>query len=320
MNLEKARAVFFELVANVPAEQWDARLAELAGDDEELRRRVALLLAAHRNAGSFLDSPAPGLGRTVDQPIHEGPGTVIGPYKLLEQIGEGGFGVVFMAEQTRAGPPQGRAEGHQAGHGHAAGGRPLRGRAAGAGDHGPPEHRQGVRRRRRRDSGRPVLRDGAGQGRADHRVLRPEPPDVRDNGWNCSSRSARRCSTPTRRGSSTATSSRPTCWSRCTTTTPVPKVIDFGVAKALGQELTDKTLFTGFAQMIGTPLYMRPEQAGQSGLDIDTRSDIYSLGVLLYELLTGTTPFDKERLHAGGLRRDAPHHPRGGAAEAEHRG
>src|SRR5207247_3036418 len=78
-------------------------------------------------------------------------------------------------------------------------------------------------------------------------------------------------------------------------TTPVPKVIDFGIAKALGQELTDKTLFTGFAQMMGTPLYMSPEQAGQSGLDIDTRSDIYSLGVLLYELLTGTTPFDKER-------------------------
>jgi serine/threonine-protein kinase len=72
-------------------------------------------------------------------------------------------------------------------------------------------------------------------------------------------------------------------------------VIDFGVAKALGQELTDKTLVTGFAQIIGTPLYMSPEQAGQSGLDMDTRSDIYSLGVLLYELLTGTTPFEKER-------------------------
>src|SRR5690242_5335527 len=78
-------------------------------------------------------------------------------------------------------------------------------------------------------------------------------------------------------------------------TTPVIKVIDFGVAKALGQELTDKTLFTGFAQMVGTPLYMSPEQAGQSGLDVDTRSDIYSLGVLLYELLTGTTPFNKGR-------------------------
>jgi len=79
-------------------------------------------------------------------------------------------------------------------------------------------------------------------------------------------------------------------------TTPVVKVIDFGVAKALGQELTEKTLFTGFAQMIGTPLYMSPEQAGQSSLDVDTRSDIYSLGVMLYELLTGTTPFDRARL------------------------
>ena len=81
---------------------------------------------------------------------------------------------------------------------------------------------------------------------------------------------------------------------------PVVKVIDFGIAKALGQQLTDKTLVTGFAQMIGTPLYMSPEQAGMSGLDIDTRSDIYSLGVLLYELLTGITPFDKERLRAAG--------------------
>jgi serine/threonine-protein kinase len=83
-------------------------------------------------------------------------------------------------------------------------------------------------------------------------------------------------------------------------TTPVVKVIDFGVAKALGQELTDKTLFTGLAQLIGTPLYMSPEQAGMSDLDVDTRSDIYSLGVLLYELLTGTTPFDRERFKQAG--------------------
>src|SRR5437762_4251764 len=78
-------------------------------------------------------------------------------------------------------------------------------------------------------------------------------------------------------------------------TTPVVKVIDFGVAKALGQTLTDKTLFTAFAQMVGTPLYMSPEQAGQSGLDVDTRCDVYSPGVPLYELLTGSTPFSMER-------------------------
>src|SRR5262249_49189841 len=78
-------------------------------------------------------------------------------------------------------------------------------------------------------------------------------------------------------------------------TTPVVKVIDFGVAKALGQELTDKTLFTGFAQMVGPPLTMSPGQAGRGGLAVDTRPDVYSLGVLLYELLTGTTPFTAER-------------------------
>jgi len=83
--------------------------------------------------------------------------------------------------------------------------------------------------------------------------------------------------------------------------TPVVKVIDFGLAKALNQELTQRTLFTQFAQIIGTPLYMSPEQAEMSGLDVDTRSDVYSLGVLLYELLTGTTPFDKEALSKAGL-------------------
>ena len=81
------------------------------------------------------------------------------------------------------------------------------------------------------------------------------------SGWSCSSRSARRCSTPTRRGSSTATSSRPTCWSTLHDGRPVPKVIDFGVAKATGQRLTEQTLFTEFGTVVGTPEYMSPEQA-----------------------------------------------------------
>src|SRR5262245_399801 len=82
---------------------------------------------------------------------------------------------------------------------------------------------------------------------------------------------------------------------------PVPKVIDFGIAKATQQELTDKTVYTQLQQFVGTPAYMSPEQAEMSGLDIDTRSDIYSLGVLLYELLTGRTPFDPKELMSQGI-------------------
>src|SRR5436190_21176775 len=82
---------------------------------------------------------------------------------------------------------------------------------------------------------------------------------------------------------------------------PVAKVIDFGVAKAVGQQLTERTVYTAHTQLVGTPLYMSPEQADLSSSDVDTRSDVYSLGVLLYELLTGTTPFDKDRLKSVGF-------------------
>jgi serine/threonine protein kinase len=97
---------------------------------------------------------------------------------------------------------------------------------------------------------------------------------------------------------------------------PIPKVIDFGIAKATSGDLTPKTLFTEHRQMIGTPAYMSPEQAEMSSLDVDTRSDVYSLGVLLYELLTGTTPFDTQTLLAAGraemmraIREEEPHTP-----------
>ena len=82
---------------------------------------------------------------------------------------------------------------------------------------------------------------------------------------------------------------------------PIVKVIDFGVAKAIGQQLTDHTVYTAYTQMIGTPLYMSPEQAEINAVDVDIRSDVYSLGVLLYELLTGVTPFDRERFSTAGF-------------------
>ena len=97
---------------------------------------------------------------------------------------------------------------------------------------------------------------------------------------------------------------------------PVPKIIDFGIAKATTGQLTERSVFTHYGQMIGTPLYMSPEQAEMSGLDVDTRSDIYSLGMMLYELLTGSTPFDQERVQKAGydeirrmIREDEPPRP-----------
>ena len=101
---------------------------------------------------------------------------------------------------------------------------------------------------------------------------------------------------------------------------PVPKIIDFGVAKATTQHLTERTLFTELGVLVGTPEYMSPEQAEMGGLDIDTRTDVYALGVLLYELLTGALPFDRKELRQAGLRRDPADHPREGAAAAEHAG
>ena len=101
---------------------------------------------------------------------------------------------------------------------------------------------------------------------------------------------------------------------------PVPKVIDFGVAKATGPRLTDQTLYTEFGAVVGTLEYMSPEQAELNQLDIDTRSDIYSLGVLLYELLTGSTPLEHKRLEGGVVPRNPAGDPRGGVAAAEHGG
>ncbi|HZN65127.1 MAG TPA: serine/threonine-protein kinase, partial [Tepidisphaeraceae bacterium] len=231
--------------------------------------------------------------RTVGLGTGERPGSTIGRYKVLERIGEGGFGVVYMAEQ------------HQ----------PVRRRVALKVIKAGMDTRQVVARFEAERQALAIM---------DH----PNIAKVFDGGMTDSGRPYfvmelvkgepiteycdRNQLTPRQRLELFASVCQAVQHAHqkgiihrdikpsnvlvmMHDTTPVVKVIDFGVAKALGQELTEKTLFTGFAQILGTPLYMSPEQAGQSGLDIDTRSDIYSLGVLLYELLTGTTPFSKER-------------------------
>jgi WD40 repeat protein len=272
-----------------------AYLDEACKGDDNLRRGVDALLEVHDRVGSFLEAPLANVVSPAADPLPARPGTVIGPYKLLEQIGEGGFGIVYMAEQqqpvrrkvalkvikpgmdTKQVIARFEAE-RQAlalmDHPHIA--RVL---DAGATDTGRPyfvmELVRGIPITQFCDKNRLTPRERlelfgavcqavqhAHQKGIIHRDLKPSNVLI-----------------------------------TLQVGTPVVKVIDFGIAKALGQErLTEKTLCTGFAQMLGTPLYMSPEQAEMSGQDADPRTDIYSLGVLLYELLTGTTPFDKERL------------------------
>src|SRR5579884_2310034 len=294
-EFRRIKEIFLAAVEKPDPAERDAYLREACGPDEDLRRQVDALLGNHAQAGSFLESPAPGPVATADPPPGgERPGTVIGPYKLLEQIGEGGMGAVWMAQQTepvkrlvavkliKAGMDSrqviARFEAERQAlalmdHPHIA--RVLDAGTTGAGrpyfvmdlvkgvpitrycdeNHLPP--------RQRLELFVSVCQavQHAHQKGIIHRDLKPSNVLVALYDGR-----------------------------------PVPKVIDFGVAKATGHKLTEHTLVTGFGAVVATLEYMSPEQAELNQLDIDTRSDIYSLGVLLYELLTGSTPLEKMRL------------------------
>jgi WD40 repeat protein/serine/threonine protein kinase len=291
-----------------PAERA-AFLDRACAGDADLRGRLDKLLARHAAAGDFLGPPGPlptpaagGVsdGRpTVDLPCDRGDGGVIGPYKLVEVIGEGGMGTVWLAQQ-----------------------------------HEPVKRLVALKVIKAGMDSRNVLARFEAERQALALMDHPNIAKVLDAGSTPDGRPFfvmelvkgvpitkfcdERKLTPRERLELFV----PVCQAvqhahqkgvihrdlkpnnilvALYDGRPVPKVIDFGIAKAAGQPLTERTLVTGLGAVVGTPEYMSPEQAELNQLDIDTRSDIYSLGVLLYELLTGTTPLQRKRVKEAAL-------------------
>ncbi|MBX3394157.1 MAG: serine/threonine protein kinase [Phycisphaerae bacterium] len=305
------RRIFDQALA-LPASERAAFLDSACGDNRSLREAVEKLLAGHDSAGSFLESPTIkdihdseetiSLNQETMQmtrPIREAPGAEIGPYKLLQVIGEGGFGLVFLAEQRE-----------------------------------PVKRRVALKVIKLGMDTKQVIARFEAERQALAMMDHPNIARVFDGGATATGRpyfvmelvKGEPITDFCDRHSFSIRQRLELFEQVCTAVQhahikgiihrdikpsnvlvsmqddrPVAKVIDFGIAKATNAQLTEKTFFTEHKQMIGTPQYMSPEQAAGDP-NIDTRSDVYSLGVLLYELLTGTTPFDARRLRSAAFK------------------
>jgi serine/threonine protein kinase len=306
---DRIKAIFNEALA-LPADERGPVLDRECAGDNRLRAEVEALLESKNEIKAIDPEDEP----TAESAITESVGTSIGRYKLLQQIGEGGFGTVYMAEQEE----------------------PVRRRVA------LKIIKLGM------DTKQVIARFEA-ERQALALMEHPNIAKVFDAGATETGRpyfvmelvrgvpitdycDQNRLGTTERLDLFMAVCGavqhahqkgvihrdiKPTnVMVTLHDGTPVPKIIDFGIAKATNQRLTERTLFTEYNQFIGTPAYMSPEQAEMSGLDVDTRSDIYSLGVLLYELLTGTTPLDTQQFRKAAyteiqrlIREEEPHRP-----------
>jgi serine/threonine protein kinase/WD40 repeat protein len=286
------RGIFCEAVIRKTFREQAEYLDKACAAKPELRARVEALLRADREAGEFLKE-TPGASTEIEAELRLGQS--IGPYSLLEEIGEGGFGLVFLAEQQY----------------------PVRRHVAIKVLKPGMDSRQVIARFEAERQALAlmdhpniarVLDAGATASGRPHFVMElargvPLTDYCDRNGLTTDQRLklfATVCDA-VQHAHQKGIIHRDLKPSNLLVTqldgVPVVKVIDFGIAKAIGQSLTNHTLHTGALQIMGTPLYMSPEQAELGGLDVDTRTDVYSLGVVLYELLTGTTPFDKQRMH-----------------------
>ena len=298
-KLKDIKLIFAQALTKESDKEVSDYLDEICGQDLALRKDVDSLLVAHRKEGKFLDVLITEPDITLDDsPISESPGTTIGNYKLLKKIGEGGMAVVYSAQQEKPIKRKVAIKIIKLGMDtkQVIGRFDIERQALALMDH---QNIAKIHDAGATETGRPyfVMELVEGQSITEYCDKNNLTTKERLNLFISVCNAVQHAH---QKGIIHRDIKPTNVLVTVQDGKPVPKVIDFGIAKATGQQLTEKTVFTKFAQMIGTPEYMSPEQAETGGTDIDTRTDIYSLGVLLYELLTGVKPFDAEMLREVG--------------------